>query len=154
MRVAVCLSCPHFFFRFVVSKFHLPRPRPLVTPVAVSFLFSFLHVHPPDSWRPAHPPRCFLPNADTTVSPIDSEAEASAGSRGGKRGGLVSSARVEIVRTKRHCHGFLECEPGLWLVMVVAVRGEGGRGGERLFLASELFVLIVLDIVSKISMFF
>lgn len=29
---------------------------------------------------------------------------------------------VELVRTKRHCHGFLECEPGLWLVFVLSNR--------------------------------
>ena len=32
-----------------------------------------------------------------------------------------------MVRTGRHCHGFLECEPGVWLVMVLANR----RGQQR-----------------------
>lgn len=33
-------------------------------------------------------------------------------------------SRVEVVRTKRHCHGFLECEPGVWLVMVLTNQGR------------------------------
>lgn len=34
----------------------------------------------------------------------------------------TSSSRVEVVRSSRHCHGFLECEPGVWLVVVLANR--------------------------------
>lgn len=40
------------------------------------------------------------------------------------------------MRTRRYCHGFLECEPGLWLVMVMANRqppgsSTGGNGCDR-----------------------
>ncbi|CAM9849141.1 unnamed protein product, partial [Ectocarpus fasciculatus] len=34
----------------------------------------------------------------------------------------VPPGKVEVVRTRRHCHGFLECEPGVWLVMVLVSR--------------------------------
>ncbi|CAM9678423.1 unnamed protein product, partial [Choristocarpus tenellus] len=32
--------------------------------------------------------------------------------------GKTCRGGVEIVRMKNHCHGFLECEPGLWLVFI------------------------------------
>lgn len=32
---------------------------------------------------------------------------------------------VETVRTRHHCHGFLQCEPGVWLVMVMKNRRRG-----------------------------
>ncbi|CAN0127253.1 unnamed protein product, partial [Discosporangium mesarthrocarpum] len=58
---------------------------------------------------------------------------------------------VEIVRMRKHCHGFLQCEPKIWLVFVVkkawpwgggmmeepakpwyqVERGEGARGAIR-----------------------
>ncbi|CAM9840036.1 unnamed protein product [Ectocarpus sp. 6 AP-2014] len=34
----------------------------------------------------------------------------------------VPLGKVEVVRTRQHCHGFLECEPGVWLVMVLVSR--------------------------------